>query len=483
MDLMPATLTELFSDSALANAHRPAVLHDGETTYGELAATVDLLAGRLQELGLAGERIGLLLPNSATFPLAFYAAQRAGCSTLLLNTANSRREVTEQLAAGAVSTVLTSEELAPLLPHGTRALLATRLPQWLGISDGAEPRDIELAGAPSVQSTRRGIEDEACLIFTAADGGWARGAVLSHRNLLANLLATTEAMAIGKNDVVMGVLPYAHAFGLTVTLNAPLAVGAAILPVERFRPQRILAELERRPATVIAGVPAIYLGIVAAAGRGPVPGHSLRLAISGGAPLPIDLALRWEEMFGIPLRQGYGLTEAAPVCLFNSIDRQNRPGTLGYPVPGVEASVRDSSGAELPAGEVGELCVRGPNLFGGYLDEGGRLPGEFWGDWFRTGDLASRSEDDLFRFHGMLKPMYTRNGFNVYPREVERVLSSEPDIDSAEVLALPDSQRENEIVVLVRLVPGSTLEEEDIRAICRERLATYKQPLRVEIEH
>jgi len=148
----------------------------------------------------------------------------------------------------------------------------------------------------------------------------------------------------------------------------------------------------------------------------------------------------------------------------------------------VKASVRDSSGAELPAGEVGELCVRGANVFGGYVGEGGRLPGDFWGDWFRTGDLASRSEEDVFRFHGMLKPMYTRNGYNVYPREVERVLLSEPDIERAEALALPDAQKENEIVLLVRLIPGSTLEEEDIRTICRERLASYKQPLRVEIE-
>jgi long-chain acyl-CoA synthetase len=350
------------------------------------------------------------------------------------------------------------------------------------VSDGAEPRDIELREAPSVQDTRREIDDEACIIFTAADQGWGRGAVLSHRNLLANLASTTAAMAITPSDTVLGILPYAHAFGLTVTLNAPLATGAAILPVERFRPQRILAELEGGPATVIAGVPAIYMGIVAAAERGPVPSHSLRLAISGGAQLPIELALRWEEIFGIPLRQGYGLTEASPVCLFNSIDRENQPGTLGYPFPGVQASIRDSDGVELPAGEVGELCIRGPNIFGGYAGEGGRLPRDFWGDWFRTGDLASRTEDDLFRFHGMLKSMYTRNGFNVYPREVERVLSSEPDIQSAEVLALPDAHKENEIVLVVRLVPGSTLEEEDIRTICRDRLASYKQPLRVEIE-
>ncbi|CAN5689084.1 long-chain-fatty-acid--CoA ligase LcfB [soil metagenome] len=480
---MHRSLPDIFFASAREHAGRPAVLNGGGSiTYEGLAAAVELFAGRLQELGLMGSRIGVLLPNTSIFPVAFLGAQSAGCSTLLLNSANSRREVAEYLAAAEVSTVITAGELAPLLPHGTQALLVDGLPDTFRISDGADPREVPLRGAPDLIPPGTGPEDEACVLFTAADAGWARGAVLTHGNLLANMLSTIQAMAVTADDCVVGALPYIHAFGLTVTLNAPLAAGASILPVERFRPQRILASLTAQPATVFAGVPAMYIGLISAAERGDIPEHRLRLAIGGGAAFPLQVALRWEELFGIPLRQGYGLTEAGPVCLFNQVNRPNIPGTLGYCFPGVEVSMRDPEGDELPRGEVGELCVRGPNVFRGYAGEGGRSDRDFHEEWFRTGDLASCDEEGIFRFHGMLKPMFTRNGFNVYPRELERVIQSEPDVEQARVLALPDAQRENEIVLQVKLVAGSEIEVEQIRGICRDRLAAYKQPGRIEIE-
>lgn len=480
---MPETLSEIFLDSARRHADRPAVLHaGGAVTFAELAAGVELLAGRIQELGLAGARVGVMLPNVPLFPLAFYAAQRAGCSTLLLNPLNSAREVAEYLSAATVSTVITAEPLRHLLPRATTALLVDHLPGSLRVTEGAEPQEIPLQGAPAVTHLRRGPDDEAAVLFTAASDGWARGAVLSQRNLVANLRSTLRAMALTPDDRVVGVLPYIHAFGLTVTLNAALAAGAAILPIDRFRPQKLLAELEGGPANVLAGVPAVYHGLLAAAGRGERPPHRLRLAISGGAPLPAEVAHRFEEVFGIELRQGYGLTEAGPVCLFNRVDRPNHPGALGEVFPGVEVSIRDEGGAELPDGEVGELCVRGENVFGGYLGEGGRQERDFHGEWLRTGDLASRDEEGVVRFRGLVKPMFTRNGFNVYPRELERVLTGMPGVAEARVYSLPEPQRENEIVLWVRLEPGAELEEEAIRTLCRERLAAYKQPGRIDVE-
>ncbi len=479
---MSRSLTEIFLASTRDHANRTAIVHEGgSVSYGELADAVERLAARLQELGAGGTRVGIMLPNVALFPLVFFGAQRAGCSTLLLNPANSKREVTEYLAAAAVSTVLTAEPLAPLLPHGTTALLVEGLPGSIRVADGGDPRDVALASAPLVQDLGRGGADEACVLFTAAERGWGRGAVLSHDNLIANVASTREAMRITPDDCVVGALPYIHLFGLTVTLNTPLAAGASILPVERFRPQRMLADLESGPATVFAGVPAMYHGLLSAAERREPPRHSLRLALSGGAPLTMEMALRWQEVFGLELRQGYGLTEAGPVCLFNRVDRPNRTGSLGVPFPGVAVSVRGPDGGELPDGEVGELCVSGPNVFGGYLGEDGRDPAGFFGEWLRTGDLATRDAEGVFHFHGMLKPMFTRNGFNVYPRELERVLESEPDVERATVLALPDPQRENEFVLQVKLAKGSTLEAEGVREICRARLAAYKQPSRVEV--
>src|SRR5690606_26500140 len=215
----------------------------------------------------------------------------------------------------------------------------------------------------------------------------------SHRNLLANLTPTIEAMEIGAEDRVIAPLPLIHAFGLTVSLNATLAAGACLLPVDRFHPARMLDMLEGSGATLFAGVPAMFIALLGAAERRGAPRHSLRVTLCGGAPLPLEAGACWEEVFGLPLRQGYGLTEAGPVCLFNRVDRPNHPGTLGYPFPGVDVSIRGPDGSPLPAGEVGEICVRGENVFRGYLGEKTASPASFHGPWLRTGDLGTEEED------------------------------------------------------------------------------------------
>ena len=289
-------------------------------------------------------------------------------------------------------------------------------------------------------------------------------------------------MQLTPADRVLGLLPFIHAFGLTVTLNAPLACGATVVPVERFHPVRVLDTLEDSGATVLSGVPAMYLGLIAAAEKRGPPKHALRIAICGGAPLGAEVSRRWEETFGIPLREGYGLTEASPVCLFNRVDRPNRPGTLGYPFPGVEVTLRDGRGAAVPQGETGEICVRGANVFPGYVGEDGRDPRQFWDGALRTGDLGSQDGDGAIRFRGVSKRMFTRSGFNIYPREIERVLEEDPRVAEACVSAVPDVAKENEIALTVVPAPGAELTEDDVKQICRECLASYKQPGRIMIE-
>ncbi len=478
---MVTSLSALLHESALRHPDRPAVVHDGRvTTYARLAEDAERLAGHLHALGLAGQRVALLLPNLPVFPLALYGAWRAGCPVLLLNPLNSSREIEEYLRGAGARAVLTSEALIGALPDGSRALLVDALPAALRVRTGDDEEEtLPLAGAPSPPAEPEGGEEAAAILYTAASDGWGRGAVLSHRNLIANLTSTGEAMGIAPGDRMVAALPLIHAFGLTVSLNATLAAGACLLPVERFHPLRMLELLERERPTLLAGVPAMYIAMLGAVERRGVPEHALRVALCGGAPLPPEVAVRWEALFGLPLRQGYGLTEAGPVCLFNRADRPNRPGTLGYPFPGVEVSVRGPDGDPLPPGEVGEICVRGENVFRGYLDNPRATAATFHGTWFRTGDLGTEEEDRAVRFRGVLKPMFTRNGFNVYPRELERVLEADPRVARATVLALPEAVRENEIVVAVRPAPGAAISEEEVRSYCRTHLAAYKQPSRV----
>src|SRR5690606_6006720 len=225
--------------------------------------------------------------------------------------------------------------------------------------------------------------------------------------------STIAAMGLDENDRVLAALPQVHAFGLTVTVNAALVAGGSIVPMERFHPVRSLELMSTSRTTVLAGVPAMFMGLLSAAERAPVPEHALRITLTGGAPIRAEVQERWEQRFGVPLRQGYGLTEASPVCLFNGIDWPNRIATLGHALPHVEVTIQDEQGEVLHDGEVGEICVRGENVFQGYLDDDSAGPTPFRHGWLRTGDLGSRDPDGYVRFRGILKAMFTRSGFNI----------------------------------------------------------------------
>ena len=471
---MTLPLDQLLAETARAAPDRLALAGDPPCTAFELERRVRELADALREMGAAGGRLGLLLPNVPAFPTAFYAVLRAGGSAVMLNPLLSAREAAEYLADSRARGVVTVEAMEHLVPPGIPTLC-------IDAADGVV--ESEFAPLPFHPEDRgQGPEREAVVIYTSAMDGWARGARLTHRNLAANLHGVVEAMQLTPDDCVLGLLPWVHAFGLTGTLTAPLSCGARVVPVERFHPVRVLHALEESGATVVCGVPAMYVALVSAAEKQGAPKHRLRIAVSGGAPLRGEVARRFEETFGVPLREGYGITECAPVCLFNRVDRPNRPGTLGYPFPGVEVSIRGPRGEPLPPGETGEICVEGANVFAGYVGDEGRDPAHFWDDAFRTGDLGVAEADGAVRFGGVMKKMFTRGGYNVYPREVERALEGDARIAQACVRAVPDPVKEHDIVLTV--VPaGEDLDEAAVRAICRERLAAYKQPGVVVIEN
>jgi long-chain acyl-CoA synthetase len=287
---------------------------------------------------------------------------------------------------------------------------------------------------------------------------------------------------------VLALLPFAHLFGLTVTGSAPLLVGARVTTMDRFNPVPA-AELLATDITEVVGVPAIFHALLAAITRRGVrlQDGMLRVAICGGAVLPRELQDRWADATGVELREGYGLTEAGPVCVFNRVDTPNVRGALGVPYPKVDVAIcapashahegdtPDVAVQVRADGMPGEICVRGPNVFRGYLGTGRGLPRR--GEWLCTGDEGVRDMDGTFRFLGLLKPMFTRNGFNVYPREIERVVSEMPGVAGCEVAALPDPLKEHEILLRVT----GSVHEEDVKRWCEARLSAYKQPSVIEI--
>jgi long-chain acyl-CoA synthetase len=304
--------------------------------------------------------------------------------------------------------------------------------------------------------------------------GCALGAILTHRNLLANAHATIEAAQITSADHVLAALPYSHLFGMTVTLTAPMLAGARVTTMARFSPMKAVDVLVENGITMFVGVPAVFIGMLTAIERrgGTISVPALRVCICGGAALPVWVQRKWETATGCALRQGYGLTEASPVSLFNRVDLPNRLGTLGVAYPNAEVTIRDPvTNAELPVGASGEICVHGPFVSAGYVsgDERGL---QRMGGWLHTGDRGHIDAVGSVTFEGLIKPMFTRNGFNIYPAELIRVIGEMPGVARVEVSGLPEPAKENDIDITVH----GAVDEDAVKLWCETRLASYKQP-------
>ena len=444
---------------------------------------------------LTGKRSAILLPTSPAFLTALAASEGRGA--VLINPLAAPAEIAFQCRDANVGALFTTSAFAARAPNDVALVLLDDAPRAARvIADGRE-REVDLGShfGLSLEGERDapGRDEEAAILYTSAMRGTPLGAVLTHANLLANARSTRDAAANTADDHVLALLPFSHLFGLTVTASAPLLAGAQVTTMERFNPFRA-AELLAGGITEVVGVPAVFMALLSAIERSGLQlrGSALRLCICGGAPLPRELQDRWADATGVELRQGYGLTEGAPVCLFNRVDRPNARGTLGVPLPGVDVAIFPptkytdaanasagaiASGAEpLTDGEAGEICVRGPNVSPGYLHNGGAgLPRR--DGWLCTGDAGRRNADGTVTFLGVLKPMFTRNGFNIYPRELERVVCELPGVQRAEVVAIPDPSREHDILLRVT---GNVMKQ-DVERWCEQRLSAYKQPSVIEL--
>ena len=440
---------------------------------------------------LRGKRSAILLPTSPLYLTALGASEGRGA--VLVNPLAALPEIEHQCRDADVGAVFTVRALAARVPDGVPIVLLDEAPRTARVVTADRTQDVDLGShhGLSIEGERdaRGRDEEAVIVYTSAMRGVPLGAVLTHANLLANARSTVEAGAQTSGDDVLALLPFSHLFALTVACGSPLLAGARVRTMDRFNPVRA-AELLGDGVTEVVGVPAVFNAMLAAIERRGVDLRSsaLRLCICGGAVLPRDLQDRWADVTGVELRQGYGLTEAAPVCLFNRVDRPNVRGTLGVPFPGVDVAIMPPADyAANPAtpdaglapplddGTAGEICVRGENVSPGYLGGAIGLPRR--GEWLCTGDEGVRNADGTITFLGLLKPMFTRNGFNVYPREIERVVGALPGVTRVEVFPIPEPSKENDILVRV----WGSVTEAQVREWCESRISAYKQPTVIEV--
>ena len=430
---------------------------------------------------LYGRRAALLLPTGPEFLVALAASDGRGA--VLLNPLSSSAELAWQIADADVGAVFTIASLAAKLPpdlptvllDGAPARAALHLDGAITVIDLGSHVGLLLEGDGDAD----GSDDEAAVVYTSAMAGTPLGAILTHRNLLANGWATVDAAALTAADHVLAILPYSHLFGMTVTLTAPLLAGARVTTMDRFNPMKAVDALVDAQITMCVGVPAVFIAMLSAIERrgGTIDVPALRVCICGGAALPVWVQRKWETATGCELRQGYGLTEAGPVCLFNRVDRPNRIGTLGTAYPGVEVSIRNpGSSAALGAGSSGEICIRGPSVGPGYLlgDDRGLRRDD---GWLHSGDQGHIDADGYVTFEGLIKPMFTRSGFNIYPAEVSRAVGAMPGVTRVEVTAVAEPAREHGIELTVH----GAVDEATVRTWCEAHLASYKQPSRITI--
>lgn len=455
--------------SATYPAKTALVTKDRSLTWAELDVEVDRVAGGLLARGLArGDRVALLLPNSIEFAVSYFAALRAGLVAVPLNVSYTAAEVEVQLADSGTALVITEPALAAAAASAEVLLVGS--PDWDALAAGSS-----YDGEPGAAG-----EDLAVLLYTSGTTGRPKGAMLSHRALLANVdqLGRLDPPVVATDDVVLLVLPLFHVYGLNAGLGMTAAAGATGVLAERFDPVDTLTLVRENKVTNIIGAPPMYVAWSMLPDLRESLAH-VRLAVSGAAPLPPEVLSTVVASSGHQVYEGYGLTETAPVLTTTLCSSVAKPGSIGRPIPGVELRLTDETGVDVDDDDPGEIVVRGPNLFSGYWPDGNGGPDST--GWFFTGDVAYADADgDLFLVD-RVRELILVSGFNVYPREVEDVLTSHPDVAEAAVIGVPHPYTGETVRALVVPRAGSQLDPAAVIEHAAVRLARFKCPTSVEI--
>ncbi|MCW2802474.1 MAG: putative long-chain fatty-acid--CoA ligase [Propionibacteriaceae bacterium] len=462
------------ADRAAADPTLPAI-KQGESilTYAALDAASARFATVLTDHGVgAGDRVALIMPNVGYFPVAYYAILRLGAIVVPMNPLLKAGEIAfgweDSGAKVAVVFPMFAEEATKAASTTGTDVILTTLGEFDTLLAGTEP---------TAEVAQRGSSDTAVILYTSGTTGTPKGAELSHANLSSNVMTSLETlMPLAPGDVVFGGLPLFHSFGQTVGLNAAIAGGACLTLLPKFDGEAALEIVQRDRVTVFLGVPTMYMGLLAVKEPGRFDTSTLRVAASGGASLPVEVLRGVERTFGFLLLEGYGLSETSPIASFNHPDRPTKPGTIGTPIRGVEFELWDADGQPVDDGEIGEIVIRGENVMKGYWNRPDATAEAMRGGWFHSGDLATRDADGYYAVVDRLKDMIIRNGFNVYPREIEEVLYTHPDVAEAAVFGVPDPQHGEEIAALVTLREGGAVTEDELRDWVKERIAVYKYP-------
>ncbi len=513
------TYPEVPLDALLGEAARKhpdataTIFYGAKMNYRDIDEGASALAGALaQLLGVQeGDRVGILLPNSPPFVMAYYGILRAGGVVVQLNPLLSPYELRNELQdSGAVALITTD----PLLDKAAEAVRETAVRHLVVASPAAYvpllmrpivkakarpkgevhfPNNLQVHSFEALLKERRKPprvefdpkEQVAVFQYTGGTTGLPKAAMLTHFNLVANTyqIATWVTRLEEANEVFLCVLPFFHSYGMTVGMNFAVFKAAAMLLLPKFDPVETAKAIQQHRATLFPGVPSMYAAVAHYAQRNRLDISSVKVCVSGGAPLPLEVHQQFVAVTGAKLVEGYGLTEASPVTHCNPVwEGENRIGTIGLPIPDTDCKIVDleTGTKELPPGEAGELVIKGPQVMKGYWNRPEETAQTLRNGWLYTGDIAVMDEDGYFRIVDRKKDLIIVGGFNVYPREVEEVLYQHPKVLEAAVVGITHPLRGEIVKAFVVLKEGEQATETELIAFCRERLASYKVPREIE---
>jgi long-chain acyl-CoA synthetase len=528
IDYPAKTMPEILDEMADKYPDHPVIIFkDRLISYRKFNHAVDRFASALQGLGVKkGDRVAIHLPNCPQFPIAFYAVLRIGGIAVPCNPIYTAREVKHQVNDSGSEVIITLSAMYPLikqlrpethLRHVIVCKIKTYFPPILKllftllvekkkghrveISADANTywfTDLLTEASSEPQPVDVNLEDTAVLMYTGGTTGISKGAQLTHNNIMTNACMVTKwTGGFEAQDSSLAALPLFHSYAMTMCMNSIIASAGTMIIVPDPRDlEDIMKTIHKHHPKYYPGVPAMYISLINHPKVGQYDLHSIKVCCSGAAPLPAEVQQRFQELTGARLVEGYGLSEASPVTHGNPASGDSRLGTIGLPWPDTDAKIVDLETGEsvLPPGEVGELCVRGPQVMKGYWNmpsetanvlrsdpglDASQAPGDY--PWLYTGDIASMDENGYFKIVDRKKDMILgAGGFNIYPREIEEVLYEHPKVLEAAAIGVPEAEKGERVKVFIVLKPDQVATEEEIIAFCKKNLAPYKVPKYVE---
>jgi long-chain acyl-CoA synthetase len=452
-----------------------------ELTYWYLNTLANRMANGLRGLGVRqGDRVALLLPNTAEFVISYLGALKIGAVAVSLSPMLKTPEVLHILNDSGAVVAVTNEQLRAAVPdEGAPALRHVVVAD--GSGDALTLGRLLREASPTAQAAALPPDAPAAIVYTSGTTGVPKGATLSHANIRSTMQAKVHYCGTRPDDRLLLFLPLAHCFGQNAILNHGLHAGATVVLQQRFDPAQVLDAIERQQISMLFGVPTVYVRLLDL-DIPPAALRSVRYCFTAGAGMPPEIARRWRERYGHTVYEGYGLTETSPFATYNH-HLDYRAESVGTPISGVAVRILDPDGRELPPGERGEIVIRGPNVMLGYWNQPEATRAAIRGGWFHTGDIGVLDEQGYCYVVDRLKDMINVSGFKVYPAEVEHTLYRHPAVAEAAVYGVPDAARGEIVKASILLREGYALQPDDIISFCRSQVANYKVPHHVEFVH